>query len=131
MDILEQESFGRSDRKDSRLLDDVRRGYQLAFLGCLTVVLFCRLDVFSRWNAQPPVPLIECVNPNTDSLGSLMRLEGIGPVRALQIIQHRWQAQTPFQQTEDLDQVSGIGPKTISKIAPFIRFDSPGISEME
>lgn len=131
MDILAQERFSRSDRKDRRLFDEVRRGYQLAFLGCLTAVLFCRLDVFSLRNAQPPVPLIECVNPNTDSLGSLMRLEGIGPVRALQIIQYRQQAQTPFQQTEDLDPVFGIGPKTISKVAPFIRFDNPQTSGKE
>lgn len=61
----------------------------------------------------------EHINPNTATAASLMRLPGIGKVRAMDIIKMR-----PYQSAADLDRVRGIGPKTIEKIAPYLSFDN-------
>lgn len=49
----------------------------------------------------------------------LMRLPGIGPSRAAGIIQDR-QRNGPFGTVDELDRVSGIGPKTLEKLRPYI-----------
>ena len=52
---------------------------------------------------------------NTASLGELQRLPGIGPVTARKIVAAR-----PFTSPGDLDRVSGIGPKKLAAIRPFV-----------
>jgi len=55
---------------------------------------------------------------NTATADELMRLPGIGPVMAQNIITSRTAA--PFQTLNDLDKVKGIGPKTLEKLRPFV-----------
>ncbi|MDF3129425.1 helix-hairpin-helix domain-containing protein [Kiritimatiellaeota bacterium B1221] len=57
------------------------------------------------------------VDPNTASRDELMRIPGIGEVTALAIVEGR-----PYQKSQDLLQVSGIGPKTLEKISPWLKF---------
>ncbi len=64
---------------------------------------------------QPGEPPI---NVNTATADELMRLPGIGPVMAQNIITSRTAA--PFQTVNDLDKVKGIGPKTLEKLRPFV-----------
>ncbi len=64
---------------------------------------------------QPGEPPI---NVNIASLEELQRLPGVGPVTAQAIITSRTAA--PFQTTNDLDKVKGIGPKTVEKLRPFV-----------
>lgn len=59
----------------------------------------------------------ERIDPNTATVASLMRLPGIGRVRAMDIVTQR-----PFSAAADLDRVRGIGPKTLEKIAPYLTF---------
>jgi len=68
------------------------------------------------------------INPNTATLGSLIRLEGIGPARAFDIIRYRQQQASEdrpvFTCPHDLQAIRGIGPKTTEKIAPFLDFET-------
>ncbi|MFN2250540.1 MAG: helix-hairpin-helix domain-containing protein [Anaerolineae bacterium] len=54
------------------------------------------------------------VNVNTATAAELEALPGIGPALAGRIVAHR-QANGPFETTDDLLQVSGIGEKTLER----------------
>ena len=78
------------------------------------------------------VRLEDRVNPNTASVGSLVRLPGIGLTRATAIVAFRdaFAAEggdgAAFRCPSDLQQIRGIGPKTVEGLAPWLRFDGPG-----
>ncbi len=59
------------------------------------------------------------VNINSASLAQLETLPGIGPSKAQAIIEYRLK-NGPFIRVEDLDKVSGIGPKTLEDLRPLI-----------
>jgi competence protein ComEA len=59
------------------------------------------------------------VNINTASQSELETLPEIGPVTAKKIIAHR--EAHPFTSVDDLQEVSGIGPKTLEAVKPFIK----------
>jgi competence protein ComEA len=52
----------------------------------------------------------------------LIQLPGVGQALAERIIQYR-DDHGPFQSVEELDDVSGIGPKTIEKLRPWLIID--------
>lgn len=64
------------------------------------------------------------INPNTAPAASLSRLEGIGPARAESIISYRQAAgkQPAFARPNDLQNIRGIGPKTVEKIQDELTF---------
>ena len=71
-----------------------------------------------------PVPEVvtsttELVNINTASAAELDTLPGIGPTTAQKIIDYRTQ-NGPFVNTEDIINVSGIGPGTYERIKTLI-----------
>jgi competence protein ComEA len=66
--------------------------------------------------------LHEPIDVNSASAEELQRLPGIGPVMAGRIITER--DKRPFESPEDLRRVSGIGPKTLEKLRPFVKFSS-------
>jgi competence protein ComEA len=55
------------------------------------------------------------ININTATAAELEKLPGIGPSRAQAIVRDREQ-NGPFRRIEDLDRVSGIGPKTLATL---------------
>ncbi len=64
------------------------------------------------------------IDIRTASKEDLMLLPGIGEKRAQDIIAFR--ANHPFQSTDDLLQIKGIGPKTLAKMLPsLLQFGSP------
>jgi competence protein ComEA len=63
----------------------------------------------------------ETVNVNAASSGELQRLPGVGPAMASRIVAER--EKRPFAAAEDLRRVSGIGPKTLEKLRPFLAFE--------
>lgn len=77
------------------------------------------------------------IDPNTADWAELARLPGIGETTARRIIAHREDilaqldehpenARHPaFATIEDLDAVRGIGPKTLERIAPYLKFPDP------
>lgn len=63
------------------------------------------------------------LDPNRADQRTLEVLPGIGPARAEAILHER--ARAPFARVDDLLRVPGIGPVTLSRIAPLLRV-SPG-----
>lgn len=71
----------------------------------------------------------ETIDPNTASVGSLIRLPEIGPRRAQAIVEYRARpGAVPFRRLDDLERISGIGPgivREISRDEAFVRFAAP------
>ena len=72
----------------------------------------------------------EKVNPNDAASVSLARLPGIGWTRAAMIVAYRErfvqenERATAFRRPEDLAVIKGIGPATVEKMRPWLRFDN-------
>lgn len=62
----------------------------------------------------------ELLNLNSASESELQQLPGIGKVLAGRIIEHR-----PFKSFDELDDVPGIGRKTMAKLRPLVRVEQP------
>ena len=69
--------------------------------------------------AQAPTSVSYPLNLNTATKEQLMTLSGIGDTLAQRIVDYRAQ-NGPFQSVDELDNVKGIGPKTIEKIRPYL-----------
>jgi hypothetical protein len=68
----------------------------------------------------------ERINPNSASLASLVRLPNIGRARAMDIIHYRQNQQQDgpvFHSVQDLESISGIGPKTAQNLKPYLTFE--------
>ena len=67
------------------------------------------------------------VNINTASQSELETLPGIGPSKAVAIIQHR-EAHGPFKALGDLDAVTGIGPATLTNLNGLVEFGDGAVA---
>lgn len=65
------------------------------------------------------VPGKGTVNINSAGLDEFQRLPGIGPAYAQRIVDYRTE-HGRFTSVEQLDNVTGIGPKTLEKLRPFV-----------
>ena len=71
------------------------------------------------------------INPNDAPVASLVRLPGIGMARAGAIVAYRQRSQfigkdsnsPAFRNCDDLQKVSGIGPKTVQSINEWLKFE--------
>ena len=71
------------------------------------------------------------INPNDAPVASLVRLPGIGMARATAIVEYRQRSQfigkdsnsPAFRNCDDLQNVSGIGPKTVQNIDEWLKFE--------
>jgi competence protein ComEA len=134
---------GRSDRPSARLDaaphgDDVvlhwtaRDRWFFAVLALVILVLmaiqFARL---AGWGLKP----LEILRPenrkyefqldvNSASWVEWMQLEGIGEATARKIVADR-EKNGPFRSVDDVARVSGIGPATLEKIRPWLRWELP------
>ena len=73
----------------------------------------------------PPLAAIASVNANTAPWWELAALPDIGETTARQIVAYRSRGadgRPAFTRPSDLEPVSGIGPKTIRRISPYLRF---------
>ena len=81
------------------------------------------LSVRSLWILGRPIPL------NLATAEELDHIPGIGPGLAQRIVAHR-ENQGPFGQLEELQQVPGIGEKTLEKLRPYLTAPSYSISQL-
>ncbi len=66
--------------------------------------------------AKPTLPATFTLDPNTAARDDLMKLPGIGEEMANRIIEGR-----PYDKPEALLEVSGIGPKSLARLAPYLK----------
>jgi competence protein ComEA len=71
---------------------------------------------------DPGGPTLRRININTATRAELELLPGIGPAVAQRIIDHR-AAHGRFASAADLDNVKGIGPKTLEKLKDLVRVE--------
>ncbi len=64
------------------------------------------------------------IDLNKATQEDLEALPGIGPALAARILAHREQ-HGPFRRLDDLRQTSGIGPKKLEQIKPYLTLESP------
>ncbi|MFN0131320.1 MAG: ComEA family DNA-binding protein [Phycisphaerales bacterium] len=70
----------------------------------------------------PPAPTDPRININVATAAELELLPGIGPALAKRVIDFR-DASGPFKTIDDLDKVSGIGPKIMQRLRPLVRVE--------
>jgi len=94
----------------------------LAFLSVMSVSVLC----WSGNHQAVQLNLLDTINPNIASPASLVRLPGIGPAKAYAIIEYRKNfagGAAAFACPHDLANISGIGPKTVEKMQPWLTFE--------
>jgi len=96
----------------------------LIVLGFILAVTSLRTLAVSKPIGSPPAALAS-INPNTAPWWELMVLPDIGETTARKIVEFREansDQASAFRNPADLEPVPGIGPKTIQRIAPNLRF---------
>jgi len=106
-----------------------------ALLGCLLAYVlvsrYLRPLVFSETIGVEPARIDQVeqrIDPNVATWPELARLPGIGEAVAKRIIDYRQEHRPPsggppvFRSPHDLTAINGIGPKTLEKITPHLKF---------
>ena len=71
-----------------------------------------------------PTPARLLIDLNTAGADELELLPSIGPKLAQRILDDRAE-NGPYESLKDLDRVSGIGPKTIARVADWVTIGAP------
>jgi competence ComEA-like helix-hairpin-helix protein len=102
---------------------------------CVAVCFSCgfvlNLVRFGSAYSGCEIELDSRINPNDAPVASLVRLPGIGMARAGAIVAYRERSEfigkdgnsPAFRNCDDLQKVSGIGPKTIQNINEWLKFE--------
>lgn len=128
MDSANHNQQKRSDLEDALNAPAMWSGLATMMLIAVAAAMVCGAMLWDATrNVARPLTL-EKIDLNSAPVGSLVRLEGIGPARAEAIIAAR-----PFRQPRDVLAVKGIGEKTLQKILPHIRCgtDEPPAAETD
>lgn len=83
---------------------------------------------FTTHQNQSKVKPLATINPNTAHWWELAVLPRIGETLAKRIVKFRSDSINqghcpPFNTSNDLAGVRGIGPKTVQRLSPYLRFD--------
>ena len=103
-----------------------------AAIVCVAISLVFTASYFSQLNGSSGFTLYNKINPNNAGAASLIRLPGIGQIRAAAIIEYRLsldEQHAAFGTSKDLQKIKGIGPKTVKKIEQWLDFEQSGVLE--
>lgn len=109
------------------------RRYLAIYVALGVVLVLVVVSTWGRWLrvASPIDTRMTGVNPNVAPWWELAVLPEIGETTARDIVAYREETRRNlpdgdpvFRSAADLDRVKGIGPKTVEKIAPFLRFET-------
>jgi len=106
-----------------------RSGFNVAVVSAVILFLCFAFSGWAENSTRPEIELQNKVNPNDAPAASLARLTGIGIVKANAIVEYRQQfrkngrGEQAFRDCNDLDNVKGIGPKTVSNMCEYLRFE--------
>lgn len=113
----------------NRTRQDSIQSFAFVISACVAVGLCCGFvsnpgagDGPSNHNGTE---LVGRINPNNAPVESLARLPGLGPARAGAIVAYRdnYRRGPAFKSGRDLQNVTGIGPKTVQSINDLIKFE--------
>jgi competence ComEA-like helix-hairpin-helix protein len=96
---------------------------------CLLLSIFFVSSIFAVSDKSCEIQLEQSINPNDAPAASLTRLPNIGRVRAEAIVAYRENFREkdsqsrPFQNSNDLQKVKGIGPKTVQNLIQWLSFE--------
>lgn len=79
---------------------------------------------FASMNMVSDAPARLLIDLNNAHARELEMLPSIGPTIAQRIVDHR-NEHGPFDSLDDLDDVHGIGPKTIAKVSDWVSLSEP------
>jgi competence protein ComEA len=89
-----------------------------ATIAVLSSAVWLARDARDLFGSSGPAEGSVRVNINTATLLELISIPGIADARALQIVAHR-----PYASVEELIRISGIGPKLLEDLRPFVKVD--------
>jgi competence protein ComEA len=104
-------------------------GFNVAVIIAVILFLCFALNGWAENSTRSEIELQSRINPNDAPAASLARLPGIGVIKANVIVEYRQQFQKSsrgdlaFKDCNDLDNVRGIGPKTIANMCKYLRFE--------
>lgn len=90
----------------------VRMKYVAAMFGLLAMLVLASQALAAKSPSANPV------NINAASVAELMEVPGIGQAKAQAIVTYR--QSKPFESTEELINVKGIGDRLLAKISPYV-----------
>jgi competence ComEA-like helix-hairpin-helix protein len=64
------------------------------------------------------------LNPNAATVYELAELPSLGPAKAEAIVEYRQNKEKAFEKAGDLENVKGIGAKTVEKISQWLEFNN-------
>ncbi len=107
------------------------QSFAFVISGCVCVLfsIYFVISIFAVSGQPCEIQLEQVINPNNAPVASLARLPGIGRVRAQAIVAYREsfleenRNDLAFRNYNDLQKVSGIGPKTAQNINKWLRFE--------
>lgn len=109
--------------------DNTNQARRIFFGRCVIVFVIFMLALTAGWWWTHPQPrrtlhpdlAVLRIDINAAEAQELELLPGLGPQLALRIVEYRSE-HGPFASSEDLLQVSGIGPKIMADLEPWIAF---------
>ena len=118
-----------ADRPVPRAADRPRLGPtrpEAAAAGLLAAALLISAGLRARVGDDPtPGRPVACrLDPNAATPAEWALLRGVGPVLAGRITDDR-ASRGPFRGPPDLLAVKGVGPKTLARLTPHLRFPAP------
>jgi competence ComEA-like helix-hairpin-helix protein len=104
-------------------------GFNVAVVSAVILCLYFSISGGAVNSSPGVIELQSRVNPNDAPAESLARLPGIGIIKANAIVEYRLQfrknspGNLAFKDCNDLDNVKGIGFKTVSNMCKYLRFE--------